>query len=62
MGKKMIDPDEVIQKITSTGAKEYTIGYMNKLLDEAIKELDTLQKDTQTTSIMMSLIENIRKV
>jgi geranylgeranyl pyrophosphate synthase len=58
----MIDAEEVIRNIASTGANEYTIGYFNRLLDEAVSELDNLETDTQANLILRSLIEIIRKV
>jgi geranylgeranyl diphosphate synthase type I len=61
-GKGMIDAEEVVRNIASTGANEYTIGYFNRLLDEAVSELDNLETDTQANLILRSLIEIIRKV
>ncbi len=60
--KGIIDAEEVIQKIATTGANEYSIVYINRLLDEAVSELDNLQADTQANLVLRSLIEIIRKV
>jgi geranylgeranyl diphosphate synthase type I len=51
---------EMIQKITSTGAREYTILYLNRLLDEAAEELRKINIKNQATRSLESLIETIR--
>ena len=60
--KAKLDPQEIIQKIAITGASEYTIEYMNKLLDEANAELDQLLSESDSVSILRSLIENVRNL
>jgi geranylgeranyl diphosphate synthase type I len=57
-----MNPQELIQKIANTGASEYTIQSMNKLLDEANSELDQLNNESEATSILRSLIENVRNL
>ena len=57
-----LNPQELIQKIANTGASEYTIQFMNKLLDEANSELDQLKNGSEATAILRSLIENVRNL
>ncbi len=57
-----LNPQELIQKIANTGASEYSIQSMNKLLDEANSELDQLKEESEATAILRSLIENVRNL
>jgi geranylgeranyl diphosphate synthase, type I len=53
--------DEVIQRIASTGASEYTIAYQTQLLDEAESELQKTKIENPASQTFRSLIGSIRQ-